>query len=77
MLKRKNKDILIRFNKLFYNENAIKKSVDDFSKTFDADIRKKGNYFEIIVKDYVKNEAAAMEFCNYVLGMMKLENRKA
>ncbi len=76
MLKRKNDNILVRFNKSFYDEEMITKSISDFGKTFDIKLKKDDKYFEVTIKDYDKNKIAAMEFCNYVLGMMKLENRK-
>ena len=50
----------IKFNRIFYSEDYIKKALKDFS--LKAEIKQEDVYLE------VEDENIALEFCNYVFG---------
>ncbi|MDP2750736.1 MAG: HxsD-like protein [Nanoarchaeota archaeon] len=74
------KEIKIRFNKKFYSEDKLKKAIKDFKNISELYLSGDKNYYEIRISKVCDKttdmKKTGFEFCNYVLGMMKLENRK-
>ena len=63
----------IKFNKNFYNIEAVKKSVRAFEKLADFEIKEKKNFIEVTIKNIDKDfkEILSDEFSNYVLAETK------
>ncbi len=59
----------LKLNKQFYNLEAVKEALSDFSKICDGKIINESIEIELIPKE--DSKFLAEEFSNYVLGLMK------
>lgn len=66
----KNKnEVLVNFNRQFYNEGSIKQAVLDFKDTCDVEEKKEGLLLK--PKQNKDIDLLGYEFYNHVLGLMK------
>jgi len=63
------KRILINFDKKLYKLKAVKSAIKEYQKLADFNLRQKGNYFQVELKNIDKGVKQIIkdEFCNYVL----------
>ena len=66
----------IKFNKNFYNIEAIKKGITAYKKLADFEIKEKKNFVEVTIKNIDKDFKNVLtdEFSNYVLAKTKNES---
>ena len=65
--------IIVKFNKNLYNLKAIKSAIKEYQKLADFNLRQKGNYIQVELKNIDKEVRQIIrdEFCNYVIFLMK------
>ena len=66
----------IKFNKNFYNIEAIKKAIRTYQKLANFEIKEKKNFVEVTIKNIDKDLKNVLtdEFSNYVLAKTKNES---
>ena len=70
---KKEKNILINFNKNLYNLKAIKLAIKEYSNLADFSFKKTENYIQVEISNIDKRIEKIIkdEFCNYVFFLMK------
>ena len=68
--------MIIKFNKNFYNIEAIKKAIRTYPKLANFEIKEKKNFVEVTIKNIDKDLKNVLtdEFSNYVLAKTKNES---
>ena len=71
--KQKKSEARIELNKRFYDVKSVKESANDFKGVCSCKINVKGGRINVklIPKNAIDSNVLCLEFCNYVLALMK------
>lgn len=65
--------VIVSLNKLFYTEDAINQTIEDFSEICKIELQDSDSKFNltIVPEDISGIDVLGQEICNYVLGLMQ------
>ena len=69
--------MLVKLNKKLYKLKAIKSAIKTYRQLADFNLKTKGKYFEVSIKNIDKDVENIIkdEFCNYILFLIKNDFR--